>query len=261
MVAKRARTLLGGSSSSSRQYDPALQLPHWPAIKIATPEQKENLEQLYGREVIPSRWLHRPTLEALGLYDYVRRFFNDIGMRKFVEMHYATYRELTCEFLSSLHVHNHKTGLKLIFKLNNRNITLTFVDFCKLFDLESDLPHQWHAEYKMDDIYTALNGLSAPYAQHASVKPIHHPVPKIWQRFAGVSFLGRNEPHNCQTNEPAVVGHYVFGFGKLNIARYIIHHLARHATASNAASIPIRLGGLITRIAIKKADFVETRPN
>ena len=137
MASKRARSIFGRSSSSREEYDPDLQLPYWPTIRIASQEQKERLEHLVGREVIPSRWLHRPTLETYGLYDFVKRFLNDIGMRKFVDMHYPTYRELTCEFLSSLKVVNSRNGPNLIFRLNNRNISLTYVEFCKLFELNS----------------------------------------------------------------------------------------------------------------------------
>ncbi|XP_021715990.1 uncharacterized protein LOC110683892 [Chenopodium quinoa] len=61
-----------------------------------------------------------------------------------------------------------------------------------------------------------------------------------------------NEPHNTQTIELAVIGHYVFGFGKLNMGRYIIHHLIRDATSSTQSRTPICIGGLITRIAVKK---------
>ena len=134
--------------------------------------------------------------------------------------------------MSYFNVEQSRNGPNLHFRLNNRNISLTYVKFCKLFYLEPQLPTAWHENYELEDIYSILTGLSTPNAQHASALPFHHPVPKIFQRFSGTCFLARHEPHNAQTNELDVIGHYVFGYGKLNIGRYIIHHWSRHATTS-----------------------------
>ena len=117
------------------------------------------------------------------------------------------------------------------FQLNNRNVNLTFVEFANLFELDTLPPTQWHEDYKGDYIYLALSGKPCPNSQYTSALPFHHPLPKIFQRFLGTYLLARHEPHNTQTNELAILGHYVYGYKKLNIARYIITHLSRHANA------------------------------
>ena len=105
---------------------------------------------------------------------------NDIRMRKFVDMHYPTYREIKCEFLSSLNVVQSNNGPIMHFRLYKRNVSLTYVEFANFFELDHHPPTQWHEDYKADDIYLALSGKPCPNSQHASAVLFHHPVPKIF---------------------------------------------------------------------------------
>src|SRR6187397_1666525 len=96
---------------------------------------------LVTRQVIPTRFIHHPTLSRLGIDKHVEKLFKGIGMSGLFKLHYDTYDYLTLEFISSFNVIKSNALISHVqFRLFNNDIRLSLKDFGKLFDLKADRP-------------------------------------------------------------------------------------------------------------------------
>lgn len=210
MALKRSRTVRGESSRQQEaRIDPDLQVPGWERVVITTQEQKQRMLNLITRQVIPTRFIHHPTLISLGIDKHVEKLFKGVGMSGFFNMHYDTYNYLTLKFVSSFNVIKSNALISHVqFRLFNNNVRLTLKEFSKLFELKSDRP----LEPPQDNIvvvYQSLTGDPNLNLQHAKGTWIQHPVPKIWQQFFGLTIFGRHEPANVRRDELELLGSYM----------------------------------------------------
>ena len=72
-------------------------------ITFATGAQQRSYEMLAQRQMNLTTYVHDPTLTVLGIRESVDFLFNQTGWEGFLAHKYPTYRNLTLEFLSSLH--------------------------------------------------------------------------------------------------------------------------------------------------------------
>lgn len=205
-------------------------------------------------QVISTRFIHHPTLVRLGLDKYVEKLFKGIGMSGFFQMCHDTYDYLTLEFISSFNVIKMNALITHVqFRLLNNDVRLTLKEFGKLFDLKSDKPIEPSQDHTAV-VYKRLTKEDLVNLQHAKGTWIQHPVPKLWQRFAGLTIFGRHESANVRRDELELLASYIIPTAeKLNIPHRIANHFQRAANAADASRsrAPIYFGGLVTHIARK----------
>ena len=129
------------SRQQAPRIDPELQVPGWERVVITTQEQKQRMLNLTTRQVIPTRFIHHPTLIRLGIDKHVEKLFKGVGMSGFFNMHYDTYDYLTLEFVSSFNVIKSNALISHVqFRLLNNDVRLSLKEFGKIFKLKSDRP-------------------------------------------------------------------------------------------------------------------------
>ena len=217
---------------------------------------------LIQRQVISTRFVHHPTLSRLGIDKPVEKLFKGIGMSGFFQMHYDTYDYLILEFVSSFNVIKTNALITHVqFRLLNNDVRLTLKEFGKLFELKSDKPIEPSQDHIVV-VYKRLTGEGLLNLQHAKGTWIQHPVPKFWQRFAGLTIFGRHEPANVRRDELELLASYMIpNAEKLNIPHRIAQYFQRAANAAEGgrSRAPIYFGGLVTHIAVKHLGWTPTR--
>ena len=146
----------------------------------------------------------------------------------------------------------------------NQSYSLTLIEFGRIFGLKcayEHYPRDAPPEINYLDLWLKLTGEQNPNTQHLHETRIHHPVPKVWHLFCGLTIFGRHEPQNVRSDELLILGQYVYRtthMYKFNVA----HHMALHfrkITNTDQQNVAIYIGGLITQIAVRVAHFDVSR--
>ena len=67
-------------------------------------QQKENSQQLKGRQVLPTRFLDLEFFSSLGIANNLKGFMKIIGIKALYNVHVNTYKSIMFEFYSSFEV-------------------------------------------------------------------------------------------------------------------------------------------------------------
>ena len=116
------------SSSGTAAAPPSIPMdPDYPGIRFASTRQFEKFQKLKTRQFVPTRFLHRPTLDALGIADSLYDFMRAAKMKHWFSMWYMSFHDYTYEFLSSVRQIDSENGKVLKFRLGSVNRTLTYI--------------------------------------------------------------------------------------------------------------------------------------
>ncbi|XP_056683569.1 uncharacterized protein [Spinacia oleracea] len=263
----QARNQHEASTSRAREPKPPLPPPQFeagrdfPNVIFAMDWQWDRFVHLKKREVIPTRFICQKSLHDMGLEQDVKRVFYGVGMRNMYSMLRLTFRRLTLEFLSSLHLR--KDGYRNVssvhFRLMNIDVHLSLADFGGIFGLSTTPSRKPGSAHNNCEMWGKLTGNSDPDSmQHLHASKIQHPVPIVFYRFLGFTIFGREETQNVRSTELEILGGYVLegeARYKMNLAHHMASQLYSIATSSHTTRITI--GGLITHIAMATVNFVE----
>jgi len=113
--------------------------------------------------IIATRYFDEELLAQLGMLDDIRWLFARGGMGQFLEIKEHTYRDLTLEFVSTLHVEV-TTGAQcqagnISFYLQGQLYELNLGTFISIFGFPPDLPnHQVPRKFNSNAFWGELSG-------------------------------------------------------------------------------------------------------
>ncbi|KAK9669941.1 hypothetical protein RND81_13G165700 [Saponaria officinalis] len=162
--------------------------------------------------------------------------------------------------MSSFEFHrSRKQGyvLNVSFRLFNEDHRMSLGTFADLFKLKhKDIPIESPDHYNPRSTWNAIAHCSFDDWNHVPTQLIHYPAIRIWQRFMGWTYLGRNEPNSIRQLEVEILGSFLNVDGDASWSINLPYHFAVHLTKqSNVSTRFIVLGGLITRVAHKLCGF------
>ena len=204
----------------------------------------------------PNVYAYYPTLHALGIRESVRFLFNQIGWDYFIHNQHPTYRNLTLEFLNSLH-YNPDVGLGLargvisfkLFGFTHRYTTrelANLLDFLVSADVVIEVPNDEYLDSQIDyfcgEISTLRHDSSIP--RHSS--EIHNPTIRYFHMIMSFTLFGKPQNDKLVSKEELFIIFCVFRSRPVVGTSF---KLARLPSITQAPHGPICVGGLVTMIA------------
>lgn len=92
------------SRTEQPEVPPTSLEPEYYGLTITQPEHRKLFASLAGRGVEPTRFPHRPTLEALGVLEDVERLFDVIKWGTLVRVSSPMHKKETLEILSTMKI-------------------------------------------------------------------------------------------------------------------------------------------------------------
>ncbi|KAF2536874.1 hypothetical protein F2Q68_00019903 [Brassica cretica] len=220
-----------------------------------TPSVEELYEHLltldspYGVTWIPTRFADLDLLKEMGLDSDIEAMLGHLKMPKLLTMAYPVYKDVSCQFLSSLEVTYHNTPHvrqgwgKIKFKVNGRDYNMNFKDIGRVMgfqDLEdSSLP-------KCENIPTELWKLITGNRHSTGTDKnshIRHPSVRYLNRMLVHAFYPRKE---VVLPLPSTDIYATFGMVSFFVIR--LEHYGDWAWYTSDSRPKVGIGGLITQL-------------
>lgn len=131
---------------------------------------KKRVAQFQKRSLIPLRFMHEPTLKAIGCFDEVKELFLRAGLYDLAFTPLPSYPTLIVEFLSTITLHSVKYDdenpyFSMHFKLGGRDRFMTHQEFDTLFGFSQE----GHIHVQPNWLFNAFwNKVEAPQSPHFS---------------------------------------------------------------------------------------------
>ena len=137
MAPKKQPTSQAPSSSQGKR-EKKDHLKRNPPISYTNSEIKERMSKFSKRKIIPSRYMSKVGLDALGCFEIVQTLLTHMGMFNFAFTPFITIPKLVIEFLSSYclrtsNFNEENPYYSMRFKLGGQSCFLTKEDFDTLF--------------------------------------------------------------------------------------------------------------------------------
>ncbi|CAO2813911.1 unnamed protein product [Amaranthus hypochondriacus] len=159
--------------------------------------------------------------------------------------------ELTLEFLSSFEV--------MHFRIRNRDYSLRDDQLVNILGIENhgnlDLNQHYHAL----SLFRLLISIHVRNVRDMKMKAIHHPSIRIWLRFMADMFCHKAEANKVTTKDMYILAGALRSREltyPINLTKSLIESF-KDIIHSSGVLQAINIGGIITRIAVSVAGFVE----
>ena len=168
-------------------------------------EKKPSADELYdhllnGVAWAPTRFADVPTMRELGLYDDIEAMLSHLKMPKLQTMAHPTYKDVSCQFLSTLFVTKHtsrhaKEGWgKIAFKVNGRSYTMSFREIGRVMGFDDQL---YSFPEKQDELpsmlWNVISGNQRRQTGRNKNTQIRHPSVRYLHRMLVHAFYPRKE--------------------------------------------------------------------
>lgn len=100
MASKRQKTIEDKKSTLKRQRTSAANTNR--VMQIANPLEQRQYNRLKNFKICPNRFLDKETISKIELTETIEGYLANIGWKRFADIQFPAYRELTLEFLSTL---------------------------------------------------------------------------------------------------------------------------------------------------------------
>ncbi|KAL1559790.1 hypothetical protein AAHA92_10094 [Salvia divinorum] len=237
--------------------------PRLYGVTLTTKEQKAIWDRVSVRETTPSRYPYEMPMTTMGIiHDFwaLCDVGKGNGLTFMFQGWWPSYRRLTLEFLSTLHVHHNRRSRnpeRIEFCLGNRRHEFTMAELCEIFHCFD--PHEDEDyEYDYSDVWMAFTSQGEDYASGlAKSSAIRNPVLRYLHRAMTQLLFARIDGGGVSQTEIDVIWCLLNKKG-FNFGHMITNYLDRISRKDGSM---ICCGGLITAIAefagIPTVDFAE----
>jgi len=251
-VASKSTTKRHKSTSSSSASRPDPNNP----FNLTDDLHLKRFKTLASRPLFPTRYYDEYTLTRLGLLDDIYWLFQRVGMRQFLDVRHHTYRSITLEILSTIHVeilqgHRCNDGL-VSFRLNGILHELTLDQFNAIYNLPTNVDHHYR---KVPDSFRASffwSNISDQYPNQyrpstSKATHIQNPCFRYAQRILSSGLFGRDDSANVARESELYFLSSMYHAHLVDVGAHMARHF--HAVA-NRTSGGIAIGGLLTPLAM-----------
>ena len=218
--------------------------------------QKRKFEELSKRNIGITLYHDEPTMNALGILDSVMYLFNQLGWEKaLIKTRFATYRELTFEFLSSLvHLPEHGKGTRkgfISFRLFGINFVYNHKDLADLLGFPSG-PFAFSTtqvelmDIELDYFWGTLTGNYHPDPDNMDNDEIHNPAIRYFHKMLAHTVFGKEENQTAVSKDEIFLLYCMHQGHPINAVPFLMQTFYRIIDNPDE---PIIIGGLVTMIA------------
>ena len=219
--------------------------------------QRTKYGVLSEREMLPTIYLHHGAMTALGIRDSVLFLLNQIGWDNSRLMTcYATYRNLTLEFLSSLtYFPTHGLALRrglIIFRLFGINFKFNHKELGELLGFPNGIGvyHETQEEYlgfrELDYFWGSISGILNPEPEDFVSENIHNPAFRYFHKILAHTIFGKPQNVTTVSKDELFIMFCASQNRPVNAITYLLRTWVDLIDTDHA---PIRMGGLVTMIA------------
>ena len=219
--------------------------------------QRTKYGVLSEREMLPTIYPHHGAMTALGIRDSVLFLLNQIGWDSSRLMTcYATYRNLTLEFLSSLiYFPTHGFALRrglIIFRLFGITFKFNHKELGELLGFPNGIGvyHETQEEYlgfrELDYFWGSISGILNPEPEDFVSENIHNPAFRYFHKILAHTIFGKPQNVTTVSKDELFIMFCASQNRPVNAITYLIRTFVDLIDTDHA---PIRMGGLVTMIA------------
>ncbi|KAL4581118.1 hypothetical protein LXL04_017327 [Taraxacum kok-saghyz] len=249
---KRAKTSRGKQAATEPDSRVSTFDPLNPTFRNAASSDTFHKFEENGREIKPTKFLHRPSMTDLGLLDGLEALFSSIGWSGFLHLNARTYEVPTKEFLATFP--RDDISRVLGFRLQGRPFCLNYADLnefmgCPTTGLVSHGQEDPAHVIEAVRLWETLIGNQGFYPNRSKAADILSPHFRVAHRILSSSIFGRIEPGSIFNSELFIL----WCMTQQDDPRpcFVSYFLEKCSSINKQHSGDIYIGGLITALGLR----------
>ncbi|XP_057544582.1 uncharacterized protein LOC130823812 [Amaranthus tricolor] len=219
-------------------------------VIFSSQEQFDKFQAFKKRGIQHTRYIFDGIIKKMGVWDAFAHLMITCGLKGWLDMWHMSFEAWTYEFLSSLKPGTVDGNDALFFRLENHSYSLTYPQFCKVFNFDEEpAPKEGASAERVYDLYPRISGQLVYPSANLYLADVQHPVLRLFLKFCRACLFAGTGPHLLRLAEIYLLCRALAPYDdtRFRLPLFLWDHLL--TVASSKGTQPLCVGGHVTHLA------------